>query len=85
MKAVHTIDERCAYLDYVFGYDDTERITVRFELGPSDALYTVQVLEDGEARTRKFEISEVADDWQPKLGSAEDILLRYWAGELKHK
>lgn len=29
----HIIDERCGYLEFVFGYDDTERIVVQFELG----------------------------------------------------
>ncbi len=80
--ATHTIDERSAYLDYVFGYDDTERVTVHFDWPPDNNSWTVTIIEgDGETKCARATVENIPEDWEPDIGTAEDILLRYWRGE----
>jgi hypothetical protein len=79
---MRTIDERAAYLDYVFGYDDTERTTVHFDWPPDNNSWTVTIIEgDGQTQLAKAVVENIPEDWEPDIGLAEDILLRYWRGE----
>lgn len=80
--AAHTIDERCAYLDYVFGYDDTERIVVSFELVPGSDRFTVWIQEGGEKKLAKHTV-EKPPEWEPNISYAEEVLLSYWNGDFK--
>ena len=75
-----TIDGRSAFLDYVFGYDDTERIVVHFEWPLDDLYWTVKIIEDDKTLAEAT-IYDVPQDWEPDISNAERLLLRYWRGE----
>ena len=76
----HKIDERSACLDYVFHYDDTQRICLRFEWPMQGYLWQVKVIE-GDNVLAEALLVEVPEEWEPDLRAAQRLLLRFWRGD----
>jgi len=83
--AGRAIDEYQEFRSYVFGYDDTERISVEFHIGPDAVNWSVYIMEGGPEHVLAdgitFGFRENGPPKPPNWKLAAKLLRLYWTGQ----